>query len=394
MDTNRKEPISDLILEHQRVAYVLTDRDLRILERGGAHQTQYALSLHETSTTSLLDAVPELLGCEAVLADVISGNMPKFLIEYINRVMPDGREGFLTVIALPYHRADSAAVLLVTITDMSEQGQYAQLLAQQRNELRLLQQTLASRNRELAVANADLRRINQMKSSFLSIATHELRGPLTPINSYLIMLLDGSLGPLSKEQSEVLHLMRQSVMRLNAVANELLDAAQLEAARFELTLGPIDLSEVVSLATIEYQPQFEASVQQFTSSVSPDLPPVLGDEIRLIQIISNLISNAHKYTPRGGNIDLKVGRAANERFVQVLVTDNGIGVPVEDQPRLFDPFFRARNAKRVDVHGTGLGLYITRALVELHGGRIWFESDLGKGSRFYLLLPIAEHVRE
>jgi signal transduction histidine kinase len=123
--------------------------------------------------------------------------------------------------------------------------------------------------------------------------------------------------------------------------------------------------------------------------IAPDLPPALCDKNRATQIIENLLSNAAKYTPRGGQITVKTAPAQEEGFLEIAVIDNGVGISVEDQAKIFSRFFRTKSAAAVGASGAGLGLYITRSLVELHGGRIWFESKLGEGSTFHATFPIA-----
>jgi signal transduction histidine kinase len=134
----------------------------------------------------------------------------------------------------------------------------------------------------------------------------------------------------------------------------------------------------------------EGRAQPLTLCIPSDLPPALCDEARAAQIIGNLLSNASKYTPRGGQIAVTVALAEEDGFLEVSVADNGVGIPANDQPRLFDRFFRAQSAVLTGASGAGLGLHITRSLIELHGGHIWFESELGKGSTFHVAFPIAD----
>jgi signal transduction histidine kinase len=155
-------------------------------------------------------------------------------------------------------------------------------------------------------------------------------------------------------------------------------------------LQPTDLLALVEAVAAEFRPQLEAKAQHLTLRAPPGLPPALCDETRAAQIISNLLSNASKYTPQGGLITVSMAPAEEKGFLQISVADNGVGIPAEDQPKLFDRFIRARNAILTGSSGAGLGLYITRSLVELHGGRIWFVSEPGKGSTFHVTFPIAD----
>ena len=263
-------------------------------------------------------------------------------------------------------------------------------LAQNRNELRLLRDQLARQNLELTAANAELRRLDEMKSAFVSVAAHELRTPLAPIKGYIEVLLDKDVGPINDEQREYLKIVQGSVDRLLKTTNNLLDVTRIEAGRVELVLQPTDLAALVETVAAEFISQLEARAQRLTLHAPPDLPPALCDETRTAQIIGNLLSNASKYTPQGGLITVSLGLAEEEGFLQLSVIDNGVGIPAEDQPKLFDRFFRAKSALLTGIGGAGLGLHITRSLVELHGGRIWFESAPDKGSTFHVTFPIAE----
>jgi signal transduction histidine kinase len=173
------------------------------------------------------------------------------------------------------------------------------------------------------------------------------------------------------------------------LTNSLLDVTRIEAGRVDLVLQPTDLPALVWTAAAEFQPQLTGKRQVLTLHHAPALPPALCDPTRTAQIVSNLISNAIKYTPEQGHISIAVQAAAEEGFLQVSVTDDGVGIAPEDQAKLFKRFFRAANVIQTRAGGTGLGLYIARALVELHGGRIWLSSEPGKGSTFYVTLPIA-----
>jgi signal transduction histidine kinase len=253
-----------------------------------------------------------------------------------------------------------------------------------------LQDQLTRQNAELAAANVELRRLDELKSAFVSVAAHELRTPLAPIRGYVEVLLDEDVGRLNDDQREYLETVERSARRLLTLTGNLLDVTRIEAGRVELVLQPTDLSALVKAIAVEYGRQLEGRAQQFTLLIPSDLPPALCDEARAAQIIGNLLSNASKYTSQGGQIVVTVRPAEEDGFIKVSVADTGVGIPVEDQPKLFTRFFRAQSAVLTRASGAGLGLYIVRSLIELHGGRIWFESELGKGSTFYVTFPIAD----
>jgi len=232
--------------------------------------------------------------------------------------------------------------------------------------------------------------MDEMKSVFVSIAAHELRSPLTSISGYLEMLLDGTFGAIPHNQTDALRIIESSAQRLISITSNLLDATRLEAGRVELVLVPAELLPLVEVVVAEMMPQLEAKEQQFAVAATPNLPPILCDRMRVIQIIANLLNNACKYTPHHGCIYIKLTLADEPGFVLLAVSDSGVGIAANDRPRLFNRFFRGENAHLTSEVGTGLGLHITRGLVELHGGRIWLESEVGRGTTFFVTFPIAD----
>jgi len=295
------------------------------------------------------------------------------------------------MVDLPYRDPTGQITGLVhLVQDATEAGVLQQRLTQHRNELRLLDEQLSHQNLELAAANAELRRLDELKSQFISVAAHELRNPLSSIIGYVEMLLEADLGPLTDKQRECLEIVQRSGRRLLDITNNLLDVTHIETGRVELVLRPTDLPALMEEVAVELGPQLEAKSQRLILRAIPGLPPALCDEARAAQIIGNLLSNASKYTSEGGLITLSMAYAAEEGFLQLCVADTGVGISAADQGKLFQRFFRAESAQLTGASGAGLGLHITRSLVELHGGRIWCESELNKGSKFCVTFPIAD----
>jgi signal transduction histidine kinase len=382
--------LAHLILRNCRIAYAITDDALTVVEMGG--EGDILCNDHEVCLgQSLPDLVPELIGLEDVLADILGGDLPRFELAWANRETGDGQTIYLTMVDLPHRdRTGQIAGILHMVQDVTEMGMVDRQLAQNRNELRLLQDQLTRQNAELAAANAELRRLDELKSAFVSVAAHELRTPLAPIRGYVEVLLDEDVGSLTDEQREYLQTVERSARRLLTLTSNLLDVTRIEAGRLELVLQSVDLSALVKAIADEYGPQLEGRAQQLTLRIPSDMPPALCDETRAAQIVGNLLSNASKYTPQGGRIAITVGPAEEDGFLEVSVADNGVGIPTKDQPRLFDRFFRAQSAVLTGASGAGLGLHIARSLIELHGGRIWFESELSKGSTFHVTFPVAD----
>ena len=253
----------------------------------------------------------------------------------------------------------------------------------------------------IAVANAQLyaevQRANQTKSDFIAFVAHELKTPMTSIRGYADLLAKGAVGPINEHQAQFLEVIRANVERMARLVADLSDISRIEAGQLALDFRKVNFREVVDEVVGSFRQQMEAKSQVLEIHLPEDLPPVWGDRVRLAQVLANLVSNAHKYTPEHGRIEIWVQHAPNEwqaggppEVLHVMVRDSGLGMSEDDQARIFQKFFRSEDRRAREVPGTGLGLHITKNLVELHGGRIWFESTLGEGTTFHFTLPIAE----
>jgi signal transduction histidine kinase len=227
------------------------------------------------------------------------------------------------------------------------------------------------------------RELDRMRDAFVATVSHELRTPLTSISGFLEMMQDEEerLGDTGRSYLEVI---RRSTERLHSLVEDLLLVAQIEARRVELQLAPVDVVALAARAVESVRPV--ADEKGVSLELSADHPPVVqADGTRLSQVVDNLVSNAVKFTNDGGAVSVKVdGDAAGVRLV---VSDTGIGVPAEEQAKIFSRFFRASTATQRAIPGTGLGLAISRALVEQHGGTIVFASREGEGTRVTVTLP-------
>lgn len=232
------------------------------------------------------------------------------------------------------------------------------------------------------------READRMKTEFVSLVSHELRTPLTSIKGYIDLLAAGEVGELTPDQLEFLGIAKSNADRLVALINDLLDISRIEAGKVELRRQPLALDGVLQQVATSLRPQLEAKQQKLSLELAPGLPAVLGDGDRLVQVFTNLLSNATKYTPAGGAILLRAG--VHYESVQVDVVDTGIGMTLEEIQQLFTKFFRSANPLVREAGGTGLGLSITRSLVELHGGQIQVTSTPGQGATFSVRLPIGD----
>ncbi len=226
----------------------------------------------------------------------------------------------------------------------------------------------------------------QFKNEFVSLVSHELRTPLTSIKGFVGLMMEEESGPLNEEQQEYLSIIRENSERLIALVNDLLDVSHIESGKVELQLKPVNLEQLYRNLAKSFEPVFVAKKQHLTLQFSEPMPIVLADEQRLQQIMNNLLSNASKYTLEGGSIQLWT--RCEEDMIRIGIEDTGVGMTAEEQEALFTKFYRIKNRLTENVSGTGLGLTITRSLIELHGGKIQVESTPGEGSTFSFTLPL------
>ncbi|MDX2253744.1 MAG: HAMP domain-containing sensor histidine kinase [Nitrospira sp.] len=252
---------------------------------------------------------------------------------------------------------------------------------------RTLEQRVDQRTSELQAANAKLKELDHLKSQFVSIVSHELRTPMTSIKGYVENLLDGLAGALTHKQTYSLDRVKHNVERLTRMINELLDLSKIEANKLDLTLAPVALSEVVEEVVESYQAAANQKSIVLRAVFPQPLPRFMGDADKLSRVLINLVHNAIKFTPQGGEIRVE-GYVRDGGLVEVSVTDSGNGIPPHDIAKIFDKFYWSESAP-VEARGAGLGLAIAKNLVELHGGTIRVESILGQGSRFSFTVPIA-----
>ncbi|MBC8163899.1 MAG: GAF domain-containing protein, partial [Roseiflexaceae bacterium] len=227
---------------------------------------------------------------------------------------------------------------------------------------------------------------DKLKSSFIATASHELRTPLTSIRGYVDLLLLGTIGPLSQPQRDFLKVVKHNVVQIVELVDDLLDASKVEVGEVQLRRVSLEIGELVYDVSESLYAQFAEKSILLTLDIAPELPAVMADRQRLRQIIVNLVGNACKYTPQGGRVEVIAWLEGDQ--LRLDVRDTGVGIARDAQANIFTPFFRADNPLREVAGGTGLGLSITKTLVELHGGRIWFDSTEGQGTVFSFVLPL------
>jgi signal transduction histidine kinase len=296
-------------------------------------------------------------------------------------VAPDLHENFA------YIAATGVTLVVLMAVSTYRSGYVVRSLQRVENELAQANEDLAVANRTFQTSNQRLKDLDQMKTEFISVASHQLRTPLSAIKWSLKMLIDKDLGPLTIEQEDMLLKGYQSNERMIALINDLLNVSRIEEGKMTFAFKVEDLDPIIR--EIVEDAQHLAAEKHIALTYVPEtqpLPNVLADKQKLQLALQNLIDNALKYTSVGGIIGVQARTQQGELVVSVQ--DTGVGIPVNQHTRVFSKFFRGDNVMRMQTEGTGLGLFITHDIIVQHKGRIWFESNEGRGTTFYFALPI------
>jgi PAS domain S-box-containing protein len=265
--------------------------------------------------------------------------------------------------------------VMAVIRDISERRQTE-------DRLREMQQTYA---RELESRNREVERANQLKSEFLASMSHELRTPLHTIIGFSELLAEELEGPLNEKQRRFMDHIHTDSLHLLALINDILDISKIESGRLSLSREAFDITGTVEETLSSIRPQGIAKAITIETNLSISVP-IYADRLRVKQVLLNLLSNALKFTPEGGKVAVEA--ALRNGFIEISVSDTGIGIPKDQHEAVFDKFYQVGATTKGVREGTGLGLAISKALVEEHGGRIWLESEPGRGSRFTFTIAL------
>jgi signal transduction histidine kinase len=341
-------------------------------------------------------------GYEDVFTDPSDGHLPLEL-PTIRSAIESGQPSQVSLITAGEKGLLSAAHTQIIIPIRREAQVIGLLLLESTSDsqVNLAFLNRLSDNAAIAISNAQLydevQRANLAKSEFVSFVAHELKNPMTSIKGYTELLAAGTVGSINEMQANFLSTIRANVERMSALVSDLNDNAKIEAGRLRLDYKPVAVPEVVDEVIRSTKRQVEDKKQVVEVHIPSQLPEVWADHIRVGQVLTNLVSNAHKYTPEGGKILVGAEATGNQwdaegakQVVHLWVRDNGIGISLEDQARIFQKFFRSDDTRAREAPGTGLGLNITKSLVEMQGGRIWFDSEFRHGTTFHFTIPVAE----
>ncbi len=233
--------------------------------------------------------------------------------------------------------------------------------------------------------------VEAMKSEFVSIAAHQLRTPLSAIKWTMKMLIDGDLGELNEDQMGLVEKTYASNERMVNLINDLLNVTRIEEGRYLYKPELTHIEDLIDPLVDSYKPEIERrGINLKIKKPKTKTPTIAADIEKITLVVQNLLDNAIKYTPKGGEVLISIKHDSDAGRVQVSFKDSGVGIPKDQQTRLFGKFFRAANVVRMETEGSGLGLFISKNVISAHGGDIWFESEEGKGSTFYFYLPVTD----
>ncbi|MDI6784995.1 MAG: ATP-binding protein, partial [bacterium] len=320
-----------------------------------------------------------IAGAVAIVFSVTSSIL---IVHYLIKPVNELRRGAEQIasgkldVRIATHTNDELSELATAFNTMAEQLQ---------KSYSDLEQKVKERTAELEFANLRLRKADRLKSEFLANMSHELRTPLNSILGFSELLKEPAFGPLTEKQFEYLNNIASSGRHLLELINDILDLAKVDAGKIELHLEPLPIVQLLD----EVQSIVRSIAKEKNIRVLRELPPDLTtipvDHSRFKQIMYNLLSNALKFTPENGTVTITAN--PEKDAVRISVQDTGIGIAEEDQARIFNEFEQVDGSRARKYEGTGLGLALTKRLVELHGGNIWVESEIGKGTKFTFTIP-------
>jgi two-component system phosphate regulon sensor histidine kinase PhoR len=376
---NPRDELSDLALALNNTAAQM-DETIRSL--GGERNRSSAILRSMVEGVAVIDAQQRLVFCNRAFSEILSldsaGSEGHPVIEVVRnsellgliRRALQGEEGLQSNIAMGIVQQRSFSVTAAPVKPLE-----ASPAAEKPSGAVVVLHDVS-----------ELRRLERVRQDFVANVSHEFKTPLTAIQGFAETLLAGALED-PQNNRRFLEIMRSHAARLARLTDDLLKLARIEAGKLEVAFQPVSVAELLESCSATTVLKASRKQISFTVKVPPGLPSVLGDPGLLHDLLQNLLDNAIQYTPEGGQIDVSATAEAGEAVI--TVTDTGIGIPLADQERIFERFYRVDAARSREAGGTGLGLSIAKHIVEAHGGRLWVESAVGRGSKFFVAIPLA-----
>jgi PAS domain S-box-containing protein len=335
----------------------------------------------------------ELLGfSHAEMVGKTVGELSPFKDIESNKVMLERlqKDGYVRYDDLPLETRDGRHVAVEFVSNVYQAGDRNVIQCNIRNitERKRAEREMRDVQTQLEQTNRDLTKRSEEIQYFYHTLSHELKTPLTAAREFVSIVIDGLAGELNTTQLNYLGIAKKSCTELAVYINDLLDATRLDTGKLHIELKAVSLAAIIQRAIAVLEPVAARKKIRLSEELDTDLTDVMVDESRIMQILTNLLNNALKFTLEGGAIVVKLAEySKNSECVQISVTDNGCGIPKDKIDNLFHRFYQIQNGDATPEKGVGLGLYLCRELVLMHGGSIWVESTLGKGSTFSFTMP-------
>jgi signal transduction histidine kinase len=367
-----------LVGDERAIAYALVAPDLRVVRASKGFTHFLSTPVSPIEGQALSELIWEFAGMEAVLEELLRGDLGSFRLDRINRETASGETRYLDFQLVPLDCQNPGAGLLLVVQDATRACFLEQQLLQDRNELSIAQGRLAHANREL-------QRLSRLKSLFLAIAAHDLRSPLTSVRGYAEIVLSELSPDSPEEHGEFLLNICDLVERMDLLIADFLELDMIEQGKLSVHLIPCDLNETTREVVERMAVQARNEGLALSHSLSGEPNQVMADPERLRQILYNLIGNAIKFTPPGGKVE--VVTSTDPEYGLVLVRDNGRGIPPEEFDYLFELYTRGQESQKGRARGAGLGLFIVKSFVDAQHGQIQVSSQPGHGTEFSVHLP-------
>jgi two-component system CheB/CheR fusion protein len=372
----RSRELSNSLIDTIREPLIILDQDLRVVTVSHSFYDVFKVKPEETVGQLIYDLgdkqwnIPKL---RELLEDILPKKVTFDNYEVEHNFASIGRRTMLLNARQIQRASEKERIILLAIEDITERKEIEKGLEKAHEELK-----------ELAT---ELKRTSRVKSEFLANMSHELRTPLNSINGFSEVLYDETFGPLNEKQKKYVNNVLTSGKHLLLLINQILDMAKVEAGKMKLTLSILSMKGLLNEISLLVADMVSKKKIEMLLEIDEDLPDIEADELKVKEVMYNLLSNAVKFTPEGGKIGMRAKKV--DAGVEVVVWDTGVGIALENMEKIFEGFFRVDTPYSRVTEGTGLGLPLSRKMVELHGGKLFVESEgLNCGTSIRFTLPI------